>query len=121
MFEASHPFAFFDYFRVPYEIAPSADPQDQPAVPASVGWLRTLKQADKPRRSLFWLRSGPGEDSPAEISRLGRYRLAGFTVVGRVALDATVPGILRGLGDGWRPADAIFDADGQPVGRRLAR
>ena len=23
MFEASHPFAFFDYFRVPYEVSPS--------------------------------------------------------------------------------------------------
>ena len=23
MFEASHPFAFFDYFRVPYEVSPT--------------------------------------------------------------------------------------------------
>jgi hypothetical protein len=115
VFEASHPFTFFDYFRVPYAISSPAAAQDRPAAPASVGWLRALGQADKPGRSLFWLRPGTAQDAPDEICRLGRYRLADFTVVGHIALDAAVPGMLRGLGNGWRPADAILDADGQPA------
>jgi hypothetical protein len=115
VFEASHPFTFFDYFRVPYAISSPAAAQDRPAAPASVGWLRALGQADKPGRSLFWLRPGTAQDAPDEICRLGRYRLADLTVVGHIALDAAVPGMLRGLGNGWRPADAILDADGQPA------
>jgi hypothetical protein len=113
VFEASHPFAFFDYFRVPYEISPPSAGQDQPTAPASVGWLRALGPGGKPGRALFWLRPAEVQDSPDKSGRLGRYRLADFTVVGRVALDAAVPGMLRGLGGGWRPADAILGADDQ--------
>jgi hypothetical protein len=108
VFEASHPFAFFDYFRVPYDISPS------PAAPQAVGWLRPLREADGPVRSLFWLRPGISRGSPGG-SPLGRYHLADFTLFGRVALDAAVPGMLRGLGRGWHPADIILGADDQPV------
>ena len=40
MFEASHPFAFFDYFRVPYEVRPPQDADGHLGAPASVGRLR---------------------------------------------------------------------------------
>ena len=53
MFAASHAVAFFDYFRVPYEVAAGSG-----SLTAPVGelWL-----ADRDRRAstrLYWLRAG---------------------------------------------------------------
>ena len=36
MFKASHPFAFFDYFRIPYDVASSEALHDQ-VQPAPLG------------------------------------------------------------------------------------
>ena len=116
MFEASHPFAFFDYFRVPYDVSPSAAPRDQPQAPAQIGRLRALGHAADRSRSLFWLPQRDMHSDPdAKVWRPGRYRHADFTLFGRVAPNATVPGMLYGLGRGWRPDDTIAGADDQPV------
>jgi hypothetical protein len=110
MFKTSHPFAFFDYFRIPYELSPA----EQSSLSAPVGWLRASQPGGGSARSLFWLRQEASEGSPGKTCRLGRYRLAGFTLFGRVAHNAAVPGMLSGLGRGWRPADPVVGADDQP-------
>jgi peptidoglycan/xylan/chitin deacetylase (PgdA/CDA1 family) len=115
MFEASHPFAFFDYFRVPY-ITPSPDPLDGPSATHSpVGSLRLAESAGGPARSLLWLRSEPSLGLQENVSGIGRYRLANFNLYGQMARSAAIPGMLSELGRGWHPADTITDAGGQPV------
>ena len=120
MFEASHPFAFFDYFRVPYEVRP---PQQRNGH-AGCGALRARAERGGsgpagPLRSLLWLE---------------RRREAGWPERGRSAWplparrtspssgtwrsDAAVPAMLQEPATDWRPAEPILDADGQPVGRR---
>src|SRR5271165_4409193 len=115
MFEASHPFAFFDYYRVPYDVRPPQDADGHLGAPASVGRLRPVLQAGRPARSLFWLRANTGRKARPTAYRLGRYKLHDFTFFGHVALDAAVPAMLQELGHGWRPADPLLGADGQPV------
>src|SRR6516165_2281683 len=115
MFEASHPFAFFDYFRVPYEMSSSQAWQSQSRTPAPVGRLRTLGRAEDAARFLFWLRPDARRSAQERAWLLGRYQLADFTLFGRIALNAAVPGMLRGFGRGWRPAADVIGAGGEPV------
>jgi len=115
MFEASHPFAFFDYFRVPYDVSPAVASHEQSQTRTPVGRLRALTQPDGRTRSLFWIRPEMSRGSQGEQPSLGRYQLANLTLFGRMTLNAAVPGMLEGLGHGWRPAEAILCADDQPA------
>lgn len=90
MFESSHPFAFFDYFRVPYQVTDHAAKE----APAGLGRLRAANG-----RSLLWARTGTGAE--------GIYRMAGMPVAGAVRRDAPGPG--------WRPTMPIVDGDGRRV------
>lgn len=113
MFESSHPFAFFDYFRVPYAVRPALAVGPRVGIGVSAHRLRMREHPGGAPRSLLWL----GTDvSPAwpTTCRLGRYQLRDCTFFGHVALDAAVPGMLRQLGHGWRPAERISDGAGQP-------
>jgi glycosyltransferase involved in cell wall biosynthesis len=112
LFRASHAFAFFDYFRVPYEIQiPGDDGCLRPS--AAVGRLHVAGHDDLAARSLLWLRSDAGANGIGDC-RLGRYRLGADTIVGRVAVNAVVPGLLQHLGRGWQRAEPVFGADGRP-------
>jgi hypothetical protein len=95
VFESSRPFAFFDYFRVPYTV------RDQASTPPGLQRLRP----GGARRSLLW---------PSRAGQSARYRLGEATFFGHVVHDADVPGMLRHAGDGWRPAEQITDDSGQP-------
>ena len=112
MFEASHPFAFFDYFRVPYDV-PASDGMPGQNAAEPVGRLHAARQAEDRARSLFWLRSSANMGSSEKDRRLGQYQLADLTLFGRVVRDPVVPGILRGSGRGWRPAEVITDVGGR--------
>ena len=79
MFESSHPFAFFDYVRVPYTVEESAAAHD---LPAGIGVLRGADRAATGGRVLLWSRSGPGR--APRSSRAGRFRLDGFTMAGHL-------------------------------------
>jgi hypothetical protein len=111
VFESTHAFPFFDYFRVPYEIA-SRRPSDE-ALPDPVGRLHARDTTGPNRRSLMWLRSD-ATDGPRGRSRLGRYRLDGFSLVGHVAHEVPAS-LLQRVGRGWYPAQPIVDADGRAV------
>jgi peptidoglycan/xylan/chitin deacetylase (PgdA/CDA1 family) len=112
VFEASSPFALFDYFRVPYAVWPAEDAARPPRAPA-VHWLRPAQQPGRARRSLLWLASAGGRPGGTAAARLGRYQLADCTFFGHVAPDI-VPQA-RDLGSGWRPAEPIRDAGGNRV------
>jgi peptidoglycan/xylan/chitin deacetylase (PgdA/CDA1 family) len=111
VFEASSPFALFDYFRVPYAVRPAQD-AGAPG-PAAVHWLRAVEQPGRARRSLLWLAPGAHRAGRAATAPLGRYQLAGCTFFGHVASD--IPQQARDIGYGWRPAEPISDAEGHAV------
>jgi hypothetical protein len=115
MFEASHPFAFFDYFRVPYNI--SSRPASHGQSPASGPVARLYPVGQPPARtcSLLWLRPDAVRNETRKACLLGRYQLADLSLFGRIALNPIVPELLRGLGHGWHLADSINDVSGQPV------
>ncbi len=115
MFEASHPFGFFDYFRVPYHRGVAGDGDGDLRPPGPIGRLRVAGQDDSAARSLLWLRAEAGRAGGAAGCELGRYRLGDSTFIGHVALDAAVPALLHQLGRGWQRADLILRADGRPV------
>jgi hypothetical protein len=116
LFQASHPFAFFDYFRVPYEVRPSQQRSGQAGAPAFMRVLTPVVRPGGTARSLRWVSA---DDRPAAQSLVGlpgRYRLCDFTFFGHVMPDAAAAAMLREHGRGWRPAEPIY-ADG---GRQVA-
>jgi hypothetical protein len=129
VFTASHPFTFFDYFRIPYGQgqppsggqAPASPGQGSgPDLPPGLGRLRATGPDGEPGRTLYWLRAesslaGPGDTGPDTSipGQLGRYRLHDSTLIGHVVADAAAPGLLRRLGPGWEQADALLGPDGQ--------
>lgn len=114
MFEASHPFAFFDYFRVPYETVQAGSSSEHFQTRPPLGRLRPVGRPEESARSLFWLRSDM-IDGKEKAWPAGCYQLEDMTLFGRVALNSAVPEILRGLGQGWYPSDSVIDPSNQPV------
>ena len=108
MFQTSHPFAFFDYFRVPYEVLPPHDGNGLSSSPSPVHWLRS-DAGDQPPRSLLWPAAETRAAPPGY--RLGLFSLAGFTFSAPVALNATAQAILARRGDSWRPVEPVLDGD----------
>jgi hypothetical protein len=114
VFESSHRFSFFDYFRIPYVVRPELAVSHRADFPMPVRRLRTKGQPSGVPRSLQWLGTeGKAAALPAHC-RLGRYELRGFTFFGHVALDEAVPGTLNQLGHGWHPTERIFDSARHP-------
>ena len=114
VFESSHPFAFFDYFRVPCAVRPALAADHRVGTSVSVHRLRVTGQPGGAARSLLWLGTDVSPAAWPTTCRLGRYQLRDCTFVRHVALDAAVPCMLRQLGHGWHPAERIFDGAGQP-------
>jgi hypothetical protein len=107
VFEASHPFAFLDYFRVPYEVRGPADAD----APHRIGRLRPTDTSVG--RTLLWRRAD-GSRRPSPTNRAGQYQLRGFTLVGHV--DRADPRALLGsVGRDWRPMEPIVDRRGRQV------
>jgi len=115
VFEACHPFAFFDYFRVPYEVQSPLHADDHAGAPAFVHRLRAAVQSGRVPRSMLWMGTDARLAASPTSCRLGRYQLGDCTLFAHVALDAAVPVMLKEFGRGWRPAEPILDADGRPI------
>jgi hypothetical protein len=96
--EASHAFAFFDYFRVPYTLSADSVPSRGPGI-ASLACIRDADTGSK----LWWARIGASK---------GVHRLGTFPIFGGVVVDVTARSWLDPLGDGWGPAEEIVDAEG---------
>jgi hypothetical protein len=113
VFEASRPFEFFDYFRVPYDVREDLAVKVSSRIPLPVQRLRVVGELGTPPRSLFWV--GPDEhQGPAwpATCPAGRYRLGDSTFFGHVAPDAAVSPVLNQLGHGWRTVEQISDGNG---------
>ena len=115
MFKASHPFAFFDYFRIPYDVL---QPRQWNGHAGAAAFVRTLTAVARPGRaprSLMWVGSDARPAAPSVAGQLGRYRLEDFTFFGHVTPDAAVLAMLSQPGRNWRPAESIRAADGRRV------
>ena len=115
MFAASHPFAFFDYFRTPYELRPPGAPNGPVGAAA---FVRTLTVAASPGghpRSLMWIGADARPATSSAAGQPGCYQLDGFTFFGHVTADAAVRAMLPQPGRGWHPAEHIRAADGRRV------
>jgi hypothetical protein len=114
VFQACHPFAFFDYFRVPCDPGPSLHPPGRTGARGHLHRICALGQPGRIPRSLFW----PGWDElppGAAAGELGRYQFRDSTLFAHVALDTAVPAMLHGLGGGWRQAEPILGGGGNAV------
>ena len=111
LFESSHPFLFFDYFRIPYVVAPRAW---APAPDGFLGRVRTRPLDDGPPRLLSWPRVQGETGEHVASLRWGRYRLGQIPLFGRVFTDAEASGWLPTEGR-LRRAEAITDENGRRV------
>jgi hypothetical protein len=117
MFESTHPFLFFDYFRIPYRLAsPHQVPPDPPAaeIERFCGQLWKAPVGDGRGAILSWLRLDALEASPRSGAVAGRFRLKGSTIFGHVLPDPVARRWLDG-GRGWQPVEPISNAAGRPV------
>lgn len=115
MFIASHPFAFFDYFRTPYDVRP---PQVGNGHPGAAAFVRTLTAGARPgraSRTLMWVGADARPAAPSAAGQLGCYRLGTFTFFGHVVPDGAALAMLPQPVRGWRPAEPIRAADGRQV------
>ncbi|NJC71273.1 hypothetical protein HC031_16355 [Planosporangium thailandense] len=108
MFVCSHPFAVFDYFRVPYEVlravGPSRSPLDQCA---------TLAPRSAPARSIRWPVFGTGASLPRLAHPARRFRLGSVMLHGRLLPDDRIGEWLLSAGAGWRPGEPVTDGGEQ--------
>src|SRR5262245_27760831 len=107
VFESSHDFAFFDYFRVPYVVR-SEGLDDGPS-DDRLGVLRPLTSTDGDAQQLVWWRGRPKEPV---TTRAGRFHLAGLTIAAHVV--CVHPDELLPQHD-WRRLDPVVDQDGNEV------
>ena len=112
MFKASHPFSFFDYFRVPYEVRPLREENGSAGAAAFVRSLTPVARPGRSPRSLMWVGTDARPAARSVAGQLGCYQLENFTFHGHVAPDAAVLAMLSRRGHGWYPAESIRRADG---------
>ena len=115
MFEASHPFAFFDYFRTPYEVRPPTQGTSHAGAAAFVRTLTAVTRPGRAGRSLMWIGAEARPAAKNAAGQLGRYALDTFTFFGHVAPDAAVQAMLPGPEGRWHQAEPIRAGDDRPV------
>ncbi|HEX3960268.1 MAG TPA: hypothetical protein VHZ03_27125, partial [Trebonia sp.] len=94
MFETSHPFAFFDYFRVPYDCRPPGQPNGPVGAAAFVRTLTVEAPPGQDSRFLMWIGADARPAARSAAGELGCYRLDDFTFFGHVAADGAVLAML---------------------------
>ncbi len=110
-FRASHPVAWLDYHRVPYEVVPGHAGAEAPL--PFLGSIRSAG-ADGRGRRLLWLRAEARGQLDGSCV-VGRHRLGDSWLPGHLAPDAAVLPWLAQMGGGWRPTEAIRDETGTHV------
>jgi hypothetical protein len=113
LFKASHPFAFFDYFRTPYEVRPHRPENSHAGAATFVRTLTSVASSGQAPRSLMWVDADARPAAPSAADQAGCYRLDNFTFFGHVTPDAAVPAMLPQHGRGWQSAESIRAADGR--------
>jgi hypothetical protein len=113
LFEASHPFALFDYFRTPYQVRPPAQAGSHAGAAAFVRTLTTSARPGQAPRCLRWIGADTLPAARSAAGQQGRYALENFTFFGHVAPDAAVRAMLPEP-ERWHQAEPIRDGDGRP-------
>ena len=114
VFESSHPFAFFDYFHIPYAVRPGLAVAEAARAPMPLRRLWPAAEAAGGRRALIWPGTDGGPEAWPSACPLDRYRLGESTFFAHVVTEADVAGMLARQGQGWRPAEPIVDSEGRP-------
>jgi hypothetical protein len=107
VFSASSPFVLFDYFRVPYEVAPAEATNGGALAAADVEVLRSSTDSS---RALYWIRP-----DGARGAYEGKFQFGSQTLLGRVGNSAEVEALLGRLGGRWEPNATIRDAQGREI------
>jgi hypothetical protein len=113
LFTATHPLAFLDYFRIPYQVVPDAGSagRDGP-LRRFCGQLWTA--SGETGRTFSWLRADAA-GLPKEVTGARRVILNGGPVFGRVVPDAVAGRWLAESGDDWRPVEPVADGQGRQI------
>jgi hypothetical protein len=104
-FESTAPFGFFDYFRVPHRVGAAPAPRTASFLPGTGRLWSTRGGA-----VLSWTLA---QEWASQDRHAGRFDLAGTSLAGRVLRDEALDRLLAGH-DGWRRAEAVTDAGGNP-------
>ena len=109
MFDSTHPFLFFDYFRIPYR---HGSPGPHPGGDR-VGLLRTSGG----ERSVYWPLSAPKGRAAASNGMLARanYTIGDVPIYCAVATNPTIAAWLGERDGDWRPATPVHDTRGVHV------
>jgi hypothetical protein len=119
MFEASVPVLFFDYFRVPYRLAPIDPWPDKLPRLHPLRWcgLARWTPAAASGRALRWpVLDEHAPDSPLGASTVrGEYQLGSIPIYGRVLPDDICRSWLAETGIRWAPSTPVRDRRGVQV------
>jgi peptidoglycan/xylan/chitin deacetylase (PgdA/CDA1 family) len=115
MFEATRPFLFFDYLRVPYSVAPVSDAPRRPSPGPQVS-LEGLWPEHALSRRLYW----PGWSAHRSTNgssgvRPQMYQLRGRSIFCRLVPEAVSAGWRRAMGTAWSPIEPVTDHTGAAV------
>ncbi|MGZ8575015.1 MAG: hypothetical protein ACXWZC_13885 [Actinomycetota bacterium] len=114
MFDATHPFSFFDYFRVPYRLTADAlrdaSGDERPRIPPRCGAVR----ASEGGRTICWPLLDQVDQPPDGFAELGAFRLNGIHVVGHGVPDEAARSLLDDY-DTWDVVAPMIDSDGHRV------
>jgi hypothetical protein len=117
MFEATRPFLFFDYFRIPYRVAvPELEGRRWYELPpVSRASATTADGNERSDRALFWLASAPDDSDWTSGLRKGAYRLGEIPIFGHVVPDDVLSGWLARSENTWSRTTAVVDGDGNEI------
>jgi peptidoglycan/xylan/chitin deacetylase (PgdA/CDA1 family) len=110
LFDASHSFLFFDYFRVPCRIR-HTPPLRPPASIPSARWAVARWTGSSSHSRLLWIRND-SRDLQSKRPGPGCFYLDSTPIFGRVHPDASVEDYLREEPGEWRRTMLIRDATG---------
>jgi hypothetical protein len=113
VFDASHPFLLFDYFRVPYRTDGSSSLANIPAEHRlrQCGELRSVPASGRRSGSLHWP-LGP-DLARLELGSTGIYYLDGIPLCGHFVPDRVAADWLAAAGGSWAPTIPVHDAAGR--------
>ena len=118
MFESSLPFLLFDYFRVPYRVAPPQPAWQDPLPPGhplrSCGRLQWVASPSLPR-ALSWPAFDPAGSPITALARLGRFQLGSIPIYGHLLPDSRIGPWLHQTGARWTRSTPIRDTRGAHV------
>lgn len=115
MFEASHPFLFFDYFRIPYRRQVHVNHAPAQALAGLLTLCATLRcPANRTPKKLYWPPIASQGWPASYLSRASVFTLDNIPFYGQVVPDSLAARHLAGRG--WERTSTIHHMNGQDAG-----